>query len=90
MKFGLRQEIPGYEEFERSLDIWNLLTLSRLYSVLITPRGRTGKFPEGAFEDMVRFRGACCSFLAVACPVVTQDAAPTWLLLSEHSCSSRD
>ncbi|CAE7208836.1 ALB3.2 [Symbiodinium natans] len=31
VKFGLRQEIPGYEEFER-----------------------TGKFPEGAFEDMVR------------------------------------
>ncbi|CAE7845564.1 ALB3.2 [Symbiodinium microadriaticum] len=31
VKFGLRQEIPGYEEFER-----------------------TGKFPDGTFENMVR------------------------------------
>lgn len=31
VKWGLRKEIPGYEEFER-----------------------TGKFPEGAFEDMAR------------------------------------
>eukprot|EP00439_Symbiodinium_sp_Y106_P058373 s2135_g8.t1 len=31
VKYGLRQEIPGYEEFER-----------------------TGKFPDGTFENMVR------------------------------------